>query len=248
MKSDNEKLVRTIQALMAKANDPGVTEAEALAYSEKAQELLAKHNIAMADITNVGDDTSNNVNGTSYNEKEKGWKSESRKQLLRAVCRFYMCEAVGPGRGGSKTWIIVGKPVNVEVAVSMTDYLIQTTIRLSGDYGRANRGLGVNVIDFRRGCMARLAERLNEMRRDQLAKTPEYQPNGNPGNLPALFRSENEITRAWMKQHLHVTFGKTKSIKEGSDAANGRAAAEKIGLNTQIGGGRTSGRLMIGSR
>lgn len=245
MKSDNEKLVRTIQALMAKARDPSVTEAEAIAYSEKAQELLAKHNIAMADVSGAGAKVEDDMGGTSLQER---WKSESRKQLLRAVCRFYMCEAIGPGRGGPKIWTIVGRPVNVQVALDMTDYLISTTIRLSNQYGRANRGLGVNVIDFRRGCMARLAERLNEMRREQQAKTPEYQPNGNPGNLPALFRSEHEIARAWMKQHMNVSFGKTKSIKEGFDAANGRAAAEKIGLNTQVGGGRTSGRLMIGSR
>lgn len=245
MKSDNEKLIRTIQALMAKASDPGVTEAEALAYSQKAQELLAKHNIAMADVTSAGKDESQDVGGANYDEKERGWKSESRKQLLRAVCRFYMCEAVGPGRG-SKTWIIVGKPVNVEVALSMTDYLIRTTIRLSGEYGRANRGLGVNIIDFRRGCMARLTERLTEMRRAQAAQTPEYRPDGNPGNLPALFRSEHQLNRSWMQTNMNIKFGKSRTIREGADAANGRAAADRIGLNHQVGSG--GGRLMIGSK
>lgn len=242
--SMNEKLIRTIQALMAKASDPGVTEAEALAYTEKVQELLAKYNIAMADVSSAGAKVQDDMGGTSIQER---WPSESRKQLLRAVCRFYMCEAVGPGRG-MKTWTIVGRPTNVKVALDMTDYLIGTTVRLSNEYGRKNRGQGVNVIDFRRGCMARLAERMTEMRREQQQQKAEYQSSGNPGNLPALYENEHRLAREYMRAHMNVTFGKSRSIKEGIDALNGRRAADKIGLHSQVGSSGSVGRLAIGSK
>lgn len=242
--SENENLIRKIQALMAKASDPGVTEAESLAYSDKVRELLAKHQLSMADVSSAGARQQDDMGGTSVEER---WKSESRRQLLRAVCRFYMCEAVGPGKGvWPKRWTIVGRPVNVQVALDMTDYLIATTIRLSNEYGRQNRRLDVNVVDFRRGCMARLSERLDEMRLEQAEQKQEFTPSGNPQNLPALYKSEYQLAREYMRDHMSVRFGKSREIREGVDAQCGRAAADSVSLSPQVGGGR--GRLMIGSR
>lgn len=247
MSSATENLIRKIRALMAKASDPGVTEAESLAYSEKVQELLAKHNMAMADIGESSDEK-DDVDGHTVNETGAIWKnSQSRKILLRAVCRFYMCTAVGPGRG-MKTWTIVGRPSNVRVAMEMTEYLIKTTIRLSTEYGKKNRGMGVNVIDFRRGCMARLSERLDELRKEQAAQAKVYKSDGNPGNLPALYENSDVLARQYMKAHMNIKFSRTKAPREGADAANGRAAAERVGLNPQVGGRSGGGRLMIGSR
>lgn len=233
-------LARKIRALMAKANDPSVTEAEAASYAAKVQELLVKNGLAMSDVKKDDETERGDIGASTHKD---AWKSPARKTLLRAVCRFYMCEAVYLK---SKVWTIVGRPHNVAVAIEMTSYLIQTTVRLSNAYGRAN--IGSNIIDFRRGCMARLAERLVEMRRAQERQTPEYRPDGNPGNLPALFVSERKmVLHAAERAIPGFTFVKARSLKQGLDAACGREAANGVSLQTQVGGGG-GGRLAIGSR
>lgn len=231
-------LARKIRALMAKANDPSVTEHEAASYAAKVQELLVKNGLAMADVRKDDETEKGEIGLQRFKEV---WKSPARKALLRAVCRYYMCEAVSPGRSGMD-WTIIGRPHNVVVAIEMTDYLINTTIRLSNAYGRAN--IGANKIDFRRGCMLRLAERLIHELVAQRSQKQEYKSDGNPGNLPALFVSEEKQVKQFMHSKMDIQYKAGRSIKQGSDAERGREAANGIGLNRQVGGG--AGRLAIG--
>lgn len=235
-------LARKIRALMAKANDPSVTEQEAALFAAKVQELLVKNGLSMGDVKDTEAERGE-IGGQKHKER---WKSPARKALLRAVCRYYMCEAVSPGKGHD-TWTIIGRPHNVVVALEMTDYLIATVIRLSNQYGKAN--IGSNVIDFRRGCMARLAERLLVLRAQAAAAKPEYKPDGNPGNLPALFKSEAQLVEAHMIKSIPgLRYTKAKPLKQGNDAARGRAAAEGVSLHQQVGRGTGGGRLMLGKK
>lgn len=236
-------LARKIRALMAKANDKGVTEAEAATYAAKVQELLVKNGLSMSDVKEP-DIERGDVEMQKQDEKKRRWTSPSRRALLRSVCRFYMCEAIGPARGQTD-WKIIGRPHNVEVAVSMTDYLIKTTIRLSNEWGRAN--VGENIIDFRKGCMVRLMERLDEMRRQKTEGEKPQWNGSNPGNLPALFVSERKLVENYMQQKMHVKWTKQRPIKAGAAGfAAGRAAGSAMSLHGQVGKG--GGRLMIGRK
>lgn len=233
-------LIRKIRALLAKANDKSVTEAEAAMFAAKVQELLAANNLSMGDIGN-NDEKPEDVDKQFHTDKK--WASPARKLLLRAVCRFYHCETIGT-LGDKSIWHIVGKPTNVAVALDMFDYLVGTVVRLSNQYARENPGS--NKIDWRRGCMARLAEHLEEMRRAEMAKPQEWRGTGNPGNLPALMVTERQQVEQFMRHMFNLKSSKSRGIRQGDDAARGRAAADGISLHRQVGGG--SGRLAIGSK
>jgi hypothetical protein len=235
-------LIRKIRLLRAKASAEGTTEAEAASFAAKVQELLAANGLSMSDIKD-NDDVERGEVGKEEHHRSK-WVSPARQKLLRTVCRYYMCEAIGPGRGGTH-WSIVGRPHNVLVALEMTDYLIKTTVRLSNEYGRRN--IGANVIDFRRGCMVRLCERLLIALAEQAKQKPEFKSDGNPGNLPALFVSEREQNARFIAQTMKIRTTSDRGIKQGSDAMEGRKAADGISLHQQVGGG-SGGRLMIGKK
>ena len=233
-------LVAKIRKLMAKANDKSCTEAEAATFAAKVQELLVANGLAMGDIGEAKLD-----HGAIEDQTHKDrWSSPARKHLLRAVCRYYMCELLVYPR--QKTVKVIGRPSNVIVAMDMTDYLIKTVVRISNDYGRAN--YGSNVVDFRRGCMARLAERLGEeLRRARKAAEPVYKSLGNPGNLPALFQSEEKQVHLFLKEKFNVKYVRAKGLKQGQDAERGRSAADGISLHRQVGGAAGS-RPQIGSK
>lgn len=238
--SKESPLARKIRAMMAKANDPGVGEAEAASFMAKVQELLVKNGLSMADVKQDDEVERGEVGGQTFAE---AWKSPSRKNLLRAVCRYYMCEAVSPGRSGG-SWTIIGRPHNVAVAVSMTDYLIKTTIRLSNEYakGRPDR----NRIDFRKGCMGRLCERLYDMLAATKAAKQEWKGT-NPGNLPALFQAEHVLVKDWKKTNMETVTIKSRPIKANvTDAQAGRSAGSGISLHPQVGAGAGPGKLQPG--
>ncbi len=235
MTKNRDDLIRKIRALRAKASDASVTEVEAAAFAAKVQELLAAHGLAVSDLG-----AERTEEETVAGQRHEFSGSPARQIMLRAVCAYYMCTAVGPARKGDP-WTLVGRPTNVMVALEMFDYLLSTVIRLSNAYGRENPGS--NKIDWRRGCMTRLAERLRELRKSEQAKSQERCANGNPGNLPALFYDEGRRVSTWIKTNMN-TRNKTYRVNQGNDAARGRAAAEGIGLHRQVGGG--GGRLMIG--
>lgn len=238
--SDNSKLIDKIRKLRNMAADKSVSEAEATAFAEKVRALLSEHGLSMTDL---GSDKTEEESVGHERKRGKWEASPARQVLLRAVCRFYLCEAVGPGKNNDKVWTIVGRPTNVMVATDMFDYLLGTVIRMSNQYAKDNPGS--NKIDWRRGCMGRLAERLREMFEAERAKPQTRHSGGGASNLPALITDEQLLIKGHLKS-MGVVYGKSSPLKQGDDAARGRAAAESIGLHRQIGNG--GGRLAIGSK
>ena len=225
-------LLKKIRALKAKAEDPSVTEHEALAFTAKVQELLGQYGLEEAQLkveerTEVGhEDVTANWNN-----------SVARRALIIAICHLYMVSPIIYKH--SKAWSLVGKPHNIIMVKEMAKYLIKTTLRLSNQYGKEHPE--ANIVDFRRGCFARLAERLNDLRWDQEKQATQYTPQGNPGNLPALYENEKQLTKAYIsKKWPHTGTYKMRGIKQGWDAQAGRAAGDSISLNRQVAGGRSN--------
>src|SRR5690606_36890880 len=86
--------------------------------------------------------------------------------------------------------------------------------------------------DFRRGAGLRLYQRLVDLYNAQNAAVPA----ASGGNLPALYRTEENAIAAWKKAMFgdDIRKARTKSIRIGAYGAAGMAAADKISLNTQI--------------
>lgn len=74
-----KKLLARLKALLAKTEENGCTEGEAMAALEKAAELMAAHNISHADLA------------ASEEEIRIGTKTESDHERIRV----YLCSAVG---------------------------------------------------------------------------------------------------------------------------------------------------------
>jgi Protein of unknown function (DUF2786) len=230
-----QDLLRKIKALRAKADDASTTEAESLAFASKVAELLAQHGLEEAQL-----DVNEQEEQIGHEDYISNWNSSpARRKLAIAVCTLYFVKPLIRTKKGAP-WSLIGRKHNIAMAKDMTAYLIKTTIRLSNAYGREHP-LG-NVIDFRRGCFQRLSERIMEMYWEQARKdAPKYNAKGNPENLPALYKSENDLLTAYLRQAFpHTGVYRGKAIKQGSSAWAGRQAGDNISLNQQVGGGRSN--------
>jgi hypothetical protein len=223
-------IMRRIRALKIQAEDKGTTEAEALTFANKVSELLAKYNLeeAQLDLKHQED--------IGHEDYASNWNaSPARRALAIAVCRLYYVKPLIRRKKG-QPWSLVGRKHNIIEAKDMTEYLIRTTLRLGSQWGRVNPG--EDIVDFKRGCFARLIERITEMYLAQASSTsPVWKPSGNPGNLPALYRNEEKLMadyvhRVWPHAGIH----RAKIIERTGAAIAGRAAGDKISLSRQVSG------------
>lgn len=243
---NQETLIEKIRKLNAKATDKSVTEEEAALYAQKVAQLLQQHNLTEAtldvkeDVQEVGEDR-------MFNSKTGDPWAQS---LGDAVAQLYFCAIYLRTDGeGRKKICFVGKPHNVEIAMSMTGYLIKTIGRLANTYAktpeakadfdwtftRARNG-------FERGAGIRMYSRIIKMVQEQTLPEPMRSTTGSPANLPALYQDEKKLVGAYLDS-MNLRKGRGRgSDTSGGHAEAGRRAADGISLNTQVGG---KGRRML---
>ena len=123
---DEEKLIARIAALMAKTEEAGATESEALAAAEKARELIDKHQI---DVRRVAEHA--NRSGTKITSDERVFHPALRKKRFHEIAKIFSvigryCDVVVlVSEGGAKhdTITIVGEPLDCRLAYFMISNL-----------------------------------------------------------------------------------------------------------------------------
>lgn len=235
----DETILEKIRKLNAKAQDNSVTEEEAALYAQKVAELLQRHNLTEAALA-----VEDRLNDPVTEDRMQNGKTNDpwAKSLASVVAELYFCDVYLRSLNGKTKICFVGKPHNIEIAMSMTDYLIKTIGRLASAYAnspdakmdfnwtftRARNG-------FERGAGGRLYWRIRDMIRAQNREAPQRSASGNPANLPALYQDEKKLVDVYLKS-LGLRAGRGRgSDTSGNHAARGRAAADGISLGAQVG-------------
>ena len=227
------KIVDKIQKLLALTESSN--EHEAALAAEKAHELLAEHNLSMAQVESASkkEKLNEQVGHTSATSKLGArWV----RNLWLATARLYFCEYLY-SRGNHKTYhTVIGSEATTTTACHMAEFFTQSVVEMSK--GSSSQS------SFRTGCALRLVARLNEMR-----KLAQEQPvtASNKSNLPALY----EQTKEQLDNYISDTWGELKnvpsrnfSIADSNAYDAGRKAANSIGLNTQTTGTTNNGRAL----
>ncbi len=222
---DRQAIIEKIKALMAKANDRGATEAESLAFMNKALEMLSKNNLEEKDLQ--AHEIEINIDETAYKvNADLSWFG----RLANAVSRMYFCRSVSRSKYelGKKSathyYCFVGKEHNRLMAVSMFDYLMKTMHRLA-------RNASDNVKDqyeFKKGCATRLGLRIHAINEANI------KPSVESGGLPALYNKELALVDEFMSD---MNLGKRNKVglKANTNAFYlGVNAGNNISLNNQI--------------
>lgn len=249
MTTPKQKLTpaQKIQALLNLATSPN--EAEATAAMEKAQELLAKYNLSMADVVK-----SSEKKFTIVKTKVTDVFAHKRRVGI-AVGRVYFAKhyfEVVPTQSKSKNvynrerHCFAGEQHNADIALMMFDYIIKTIDRLAkeeADKLEDKKKYWSFQTGFKTACAQRVYERLIEKLQTVTA------PAKPGGNLPALANLYN-TTQQEVTEFLESELGGLKSVKarpqnydlDGMRA--GRKAGDSIGLDAQITNGSNPAGLL----
>ena len=162
MSAEQEQILEKVKKLFALAgNNPNEQEA-ALALA-KAQEILAKYNLSMAQL----DEAKEQPAGTAPRTKQKversamfAYQRKVWQSLAEAnFCVYWSQKLYTNGVFSTYHHFLIGSEENVVVVRLMGEY-VETTINRLCPY---NSGKDVNL--WKTGCADRIAERLQEKRR-----------------------------------------------------------------------------------
>jgi len=236
-----ENIIEKIKKLLAKAKDSSVTEEEAIAYMNKAQELLSKHNLDMSSLQEEEESPiDRTVIETPYGHIK--W----RRELLTVVAQLFFCkgfilETNGKDRLGKnkivRKFIFAGREHNRVIAISMFEYLCATVVRLSREYSSDPKAR----YHFEQGCGRRLTVRVFE--KIMLANSP-VANNGEKSNLPALYSTELALIDDFMAGKKVTTIDGHK-VKFNVDSVAGYRAANGISLDNQLTGKSPASKFLL---
>lgn len=216
-----------INKLLALANNPAATEAEAALAAEHVQRLLQDHNLTLSQVEATGAAAPETQTRTRANHR--GAMYQWQRDLMGALadnnfCLHYVREARVWGSGkhlaltedGSykrytleKQHVLVGRDINVRVTLDTYDYLVGAITRAAGAAGYDTKKLTRAISWFRAGAVARLTERLAEVRRrreaEDAARQSQDPPVGNGTHrelvLSDVYGSEADLNNDFLNNY-----------------------------------------------
>ena len=236
-----EKIIERVQKLLKLAGN-NTNENEALAALEKAQAILAEHNLTMAEIGELPEAESEDQKRQRF-DTETNMPERYNRWIWNAVGKANGCYVVScrPNPKAYRTiYTMVGRRVNTIVATQMALYLCQTMKRLCNEAAKAE---GRKDFPWKNaylvGMASRLCQRIAEMRIKQEQQTT--------GNALVLWSAEEDkLNRAFAE----TVFSKLSTVKKTSVRYNGAALAKggqdanKVSLVQQVGASaRTAPKL-----
>jgi hypothetical protein len=193
----SDDVVRKIQLLLNLAARTEGNEAEAAAAMARAQEILAKYNLDLAEVQDkvVAGGTAAREQDTKrdYAASQRSAMYQWQRNLVQAIaeanyCRYWVEEKNTTSWRDPKKQIrakrhkVLGRVVNTTTVMIMVDYLLDTIERLIPYQG--TQKVCREAVLWREGCADRLIERVKAKAEEM--RTPDYAKQGEQGYCTAL--------------------------------------------------------------
>lgn len=214
----------TIRALLAKAEDPSVTEAEAEAYNVKAAELIAKYGIDAALLAEARPETDKL---TDKRIEIFAPYAVDKMTLLYVILKAFRCEAIRVGHGKSQVLRVYGYASDIE-----RSELLYTSLLLQANTGlvRAQRPSWEQPQSFKKSWLSGFTNAVGRRLKAAEAKArgEAEQAAGRHSVELAIVNREDQVRSAYEKAHPNRT--KTYRRLNGSGSGQGYKAGERADL------------------
>jgi hypothetical protein len=215
------KIVEKIKKCLALSKNPN--EHEAALAAARAQELLVKYNLAMADVEGINASAIEEI----FLESEDGDYEEWKRVLLHAVascnyCRFILIHGRDKGK-------LIGKPKNMIVTLEIFSYCVEAIERLLEESGLRGK---VQKYSFCKGAV-------NAIYANMLEKKKQLESQGVDGcSSTAVMVVDKENTKA-VKEYIaeHIGAIRRSNTNKKIDYGcfdKGYSEGKRISLNDQI--------------
>lgn len=215
-----EKIADKIRKLLALSKSSN--EHEASLALAKANNLLMKHNMEMKDIEDQIDMSSIVEEDVMEGGRIMNWKS----MMLKSVMDLNNCELLLSSiRGGNKTIKAIGKKQNIEVSISMYDYLVKSMER------KMKKDNPYDKPSFRLGFAHSICLKVRDIIRERENSKSDVE-------CMALIVQEKQMAKDFMNdKYKNLRNQRSKSSYRDSDSfRSGVSAGNSTSLNGQLQG------------
>jgi hypothetical protein len=228
-----EKIINRIKKMLALANDLAATEGERDNALRMAYNLMAKHNLDIAEIE---------AHGKKAEEQRIDFQNDSwswlwAKQVNHIVgCLFFCKYYYGRSINGTQCeHHFIGRESNAMTAAVMADYIVNSILKEGRKIGKQNTSPITR--SFCVGAMQALSARVTQIIAE---KEKELQGSATPGTalvLASFYKNEQGANEQWLVEHVGaLKAGRAHSHKVNGDAwAAGAEYGRNINLNMQVG-------------
>jgi hypothetical protein len=225
----DEKILAKVRALLAKA-ESSTFEEEAHAFTEKAQQLMARHSIDLAMVHAQA------VHSAGANVEERRVHLDdpyvaSKIHLLGVVSNKNRCRTVSLSDVGIVG--VFGAPADLDIVVLLfTSLLTQATASMIAA-GRCVDGLGRSQTrSFRQSFLAGFAFRISErLAAGVAAANHDARSTIGDSFVPVLIAQEQAIQRRLVEAYPSTVKRRARTVSNASGWHAGRAAADRATIN-----------------
>lgn len=222
-------LLERIRALLAKAEST-TFDAEAEAFTAKAQELMARHRIDRAVLTASAevDDLAAGVVGRRIGVDDP--YADAKATLLSRVAEANGARAVWAKRLGSST--VFGFPVELDVIEELyTSLLVQATAALRREGSKQDRWGNNRTKAFRRSFLAAYAHRIGDRLDEAVAQAVDEATTSTGTDLVPVLAARDEAAESVLRQTFPTTGSFRPSVSDAEGVFAGRLAADRADLS-----------------
>jgi hypothetical protein len=249
MTKDKDAIIERVRKILALAGNNS-NEAEAMVAAEKAQALLAEHNLSIADVTKKSGKVDDGfIVDEELSTDAYPWRRKIAYMVARLYFSAYFFQPDKRGKTMYDVHCFVGARHNIEVAKLMFHYLHTTVDRLAREGAKSipKEQRSPYRVSFRQAATNRLCTRI-QARIDEARKGGTIK--GEKGNtLPAL-ASLYDTIGGKLSKFVEENVGEVKPAKERTfkrqnfqGQIDGRKAGDAIGLEAQVTSAGDSNKL-----
>ena len=239
----DDKVMGRIRKLMSLANGTAEGgEHERDTAMKMALNLLAKHNLSMADLSQPAE---------KRMRDQAEYRSDPWVRIVgHALAELYFCGFFSTAYGSKRAFTFVGLESNVATAKEMTDWVVKSIAaesrRLATERGEVTKTFANS---FRKGAASKISQRCRALRAEAERANAGQASSGTSLVLASLYDTEKNANALYITDTLGIKLV-TKVISQRNTtydgAAAGAAYGDKINLNKQIGGApksKVAGRI-----
>jgi hypothetical protein len=236
-----DSILQRIKKLLALADGTrNNSPEEAAAAAAKAQALLFRYNLELADVTAAtADAPPEGIEKYDYTIDATRTNFAWKGSLLAAVSGANFCRVIRTGGGGSSKMCLVGKASNVQSVIYLFEYLAREIDRLAGEICR-REGIFTRRVQWARsfcmGAVSTVTRRLREQKDTQAAESA--------AGRALVVVSDRELDRRYREFFPHIRTSRSTVTRNGA-YLSGQRAGEGISWRRGVEAG--TGRRLISS-
>ncbi len=236
-----EKVINRIRKMLALANDLAATEHERDTALKMAYNTMAKHNLAMHDLTEAQE--------TRDMFDTQNFSFPFARRIAGSMATLFMCDVIiGEKINGTQCkYYFVGLESNAATCMVMTDFVIKSIMKEGRRLYKQNTS--TECRSFCQGAASKLSARVTQMLIDEVARKNTESSSMTVGGL-VLFdlRQIERSANSNFDTGFSTTMKKQKKTTVNTNAYDqGQTFGASINLNLQVGHGQETKPLMIGN-